>query len=163
MNDGWILIRIPCIVRSACHDECESDPTPVNPTHILTDLFANWFSVDVAELCPGDKRGYYARRMNDVRLLDWYCEYRSRARNGIDEEDDDVRPANLFSRGGVDGGIDVAIIRHVVDVTSPSKRTEVTSPNGCPVLIAFVPLADYRCRILKTVKELHLKERYNKR
>lgn len=117
----------------------------------------------MAELCPGDKRGYYARRMNDVRLLDWYCEYRSRARNGIDEEDDDVRPANLFSRGGVDGGIDVAIIRHVVDVMSPSKRTEVTSPNGCPVLIAFVPLADYRCRIQKTVKELHLKERYNKR
>lgn len=141
-------------VRSACHDKRESDPTPVNPTHILTDLFANWFSVDVAELCPGNKRGYSARRMNDVRLLDWYCEYRARAPNGIDEEDDDVRPANLFSRGGVDGGIDVAIIRHVVDVmsTPPSKRTEVTSPNGCFILIAFVPPTDYRCRILKTVK-----------
>lgn len=31
---------------------------PVNPTHILTDLFANWFSLDVAELSAGDKRGY---------------------------------------------------------------------------------------------------------
>lgn len=37
------------------------------------------------------------------------------------------------------------------------KRAKVTSPNGCLVLIAFVPPVDYRYHVLKTVKDLHMK------
>jgi len=30
----------------------ESDPTPINPTLVLTDLFANWFSLGIGRVVP---------------------------------------------------------------------------------------------------------------
>jgi len=40
-------------------------------------------------------------------------------------------------------------LRHVADERRRRRRSaaEVTSSNGCLVLIAFVPTADYRCRV----------------